>query len=175
MQRLLMVLLALVISGCVPMNAKKTAGDPHAKNLSPGCYTVDLFDPYRLEYPAEGVSAEAREFLGVWRQGAWGGDWCHDLYVTAVYPDGTVDVLDLYGPKRDVGIEATVFKRKGRIEDGALKLNSIGFATVSYRREGKYLLGFRDGIHGDFNATMIREERVAQVPLPPVNPRRKRG
>lgn len=175
MQRLLIVLLALAIAGCVPMKSKQSAGDPHAKNLKPNCYTVDLFDPYRLQYPAEGVSAEAREFLGVWRQGAWGGDWCHDLYVTAVYPDGTADVLDLYGPKRDVGIEATVFKRKGRIENGVLKLSSIGFAAVSYRREGKYLLGFRDGIHGEFDATMIREERVAQVPIPPVNPRRKRG
>ena len=175
MQRLLMVVLALAIAGCVPMKAKKQVGDPHAKNLSPGCYTVDLFDPYVLQYPEETVSAEAREFLGVWRQGAWGGDWCHDLYVTAVYPDGTVDVLDLYGPKRDSGVEATVFKRRGFIENGTLKLNSVGFAKVTYRREGRYLLGFRDGVHGEFNATMIREEKVAQVPIPPVNPRRKRG
>lgn len=175
MQRLLVILFALAIAGCVPMKGKKPAGDPHAKNLSPGCYTVDLFDPYVLQYPADSVPAEARDFLGVWRQGAWGGDWCHDLYVTAVYPDGTADVLDLYGPKRDSGIEATVFKRKGRIENGALRISSIGIAAVTYRREGKYLLGFRDGIHGEFNATMIREEKVAQVPIPPVNPRRKRS
>ena len=175
MQRLLMVLMALAIAGCVPMKAKKPAGDPHAKNLVPGCYTVDLFDPYVLQYPSDSVPAANREFLGVWRQGAWGGDWCHDLYVTAVYPDGTVDVLDLYGPKRDSGIEATVFKRRGFIEDGALKLSSIGYATVTYRREGKYLLGSRDGIHGEYSATMIREEKVAQVPIPPVNPRRRRS
>ena len=175
MQRLLTVLVALAIAGCAPMKAKKPAGDPYAKDLSPGCYTVDLFDPYNLQYPAEGVPAEHREFLGVWRQGAWGGNWCHDLYVLAVHPDGTAEVLDLYGPKRDSGIEATVFKRRGFFENGELVLRSIGYATVTYRREGKYLLGSRDGIHGEFNAVMVREEKVAQVPIPPVNPRRRRS
>ena len=175
MQRLLMVLTALAIAGCVPMKAKKQASDPYAKDLSPGCYTVDLFDPYILQYPEEAVPAAHREFLGVWRQGAWGGNWCHDLYVLAVYPDGTADVLDLYGPKRDSGVEATVFKRRAFIKDGVLNVNSIGFAKVEYRREGRYLLGARDGVHGKFNAVMVREEKVAQVPIPPVNPRRRRS
>ena len=175
MQRMLMVLLALAIAGCVSTKARKSAEDPHAKHLSPGCYTVDLFDPYVLQYPEEGVPAANREFLGVWRQGAWGGDWCHDLYVTAVHPDGSVDLLDLYGPKRDSGIEATVFKRKGFIDNGVLTVKSIGYATVNYRREGRYLLGSRDGLHGKYSAVMVREEHVAQVPIPPVNPRRRRS
>lgn len=176
MQRMIMVLLALAIAGCAPLKAKKTTVDPYAKDLRPGCYTVDLFDPYVLQYPEEAVPAANRDFLGVWRQGDWGGnDWCHDLYVTAVYPDGSVDVLDLHGPKRDSGLEATVFKRKGFIENGVLTLKSIGYATVNYRREGQYLLASRDGIHGKYSAVMVREEKVAQVPIPPANPRRQRG
>ncbi|MEM9060297.1 MAG: hypothetical protein AAGD13_07510 [Pseudomonadota bacterium] len=173
MQRLLILVMIATLAACMPQSKRPVkAGDPHAKNLVPNCYTVDLFDPYFLQYPDEKVSAEAREFLGVWRQGAWGGDWCHDLYVTAVYPDGSVDVLDLYGPLYDANIEATVFKRKGQIRDGQLIISSIGFAQAIYRREGRYLLGKRSGIHGDFNITMVREERVAEVPIPPRNPRR---
>ena len=176
MQRLLMVVFALAIAGCVPMKAKKVAvGDPHAKNLVPDCYTVDLFDPYRLEYPDQSVPAEVRQFLGVWRQGAWGGKWCHDLYVTAAYPDGTLDVLDLYGPLPGTAVEATAFKRKARVVDGELQFGSVGFATTTYRREGEYLIGVRDGVHGKFNVTMIREERLAEVPIPPVNPRRRKS
>ncbi|MEM7212821.1 MAG: hypothetical protein AAF479_13165 [Pseudomonadota bacterium] len=176
MQRLLMILLALVIAGCMPQKARKAVtGDPHAKNLSPGCYTVDLFDPYFIQYPDESVPTEVRQYLGVWRQGAWGGKWCHDLYVTAAYADGTVDVLDLYGPLPGTPVEATVFKRKGRVVNGELQLSSIGFATTTYRREGEYLLGLRDGVHGKFDVTMVREERLAEVPIPPVNPRRRRS
>ncbi|MEL7470612.1 MAG: hypothetical protein AAFN27_19325 [Pseudomonadota bacterium] len=173
MQRLLILFMLVTLAACAGQPKKPaSAGDPHAKNLVPNCYTVDLFDPYFLEYPDEKVSDESRAFLGVWRQGAWNGEWCHDLYVTAVYPDGSVDVLDLYGPLYDANIEATVFKRKGQIREGQLVINSIGFAQSVYRREGRYLLGKRSGIHGDFNITMLREERVAEVPIPPINPRR---
>lgn len=179
MQRLLILLLAFGVAGCMQLRNKQQAEGPdperHAKNLRPGCYTVDLFDPYKIEYPAATVPGDARQFLGVWRQGGWAGEWCHDLYVTAVYPDGTADVLDLHGPFRKHGIEATVFKRKARIRDGVLTFNSVGYAKVSYRREGDYLLGHREGVHGKFDATLIREERIALVPIPIANPRRKRS
>ena len=177
-QRLLILLLALGIAACNPLKNKQAQGpDPerHAKNLRPGCYTVDLFDPYKIEYPDATVPGDVRQFLGVWRQGGWDGEWCHDLYVTAVYPDGTAVVLDLHGPYTKYGVEATVFKRKGKIKDGVLTLNSIGYASVTYRREGDYLLGYREGVHGKLNATLIREERIALVPIPIANPRRKRS
>ena len=152
----------LAIAGCAGEEQPVVAQPPQpvvnvADRLSPGCYTVDLFDPYTIEAPTPDVPADATAFLGVWRNGAWNGDWCHDLYVTRIAADGSVEVLDAYGPWRAAGIEATVFRRNGHIDDGVLTFHSQG-GTVQYRREGEYLVGSRRGTCGNMEITMSRQD-----------------
>jgi len=170
------VLAALALMGCVEQSQTEPTQQKTEFELSqalvPGCYTVDLFDPYTLEYPGEDVSVEYRRFLGVWKNGAWGGEWCQDIYITKIYPDGSVDLIDAHGPFRAANIEATVFKRKGRIRDGVLTFSSFGKTQASYQLGGSYLVGRRKDYLGDFEITMNRTEGLAWVPIPPKNPRR---
>jgi hypothetical protein len=177
MNRLAAAIGLLAIAGCASEERQANVEADIGKRLSPGCYTVDLFDPYTIERPGPGVPEDARAFLGVWKNGAWGGHWCHDLYITRAFADGSVELLDAYGPYREVGIEATVFKRKGQVEDGVLTFRSQHKSPVRYRVVGDYLVGERRGKLGTFEITMSREEglppgqAVAQVPLPPRKPR----
>lgn len=153
------VLAAITVAGCGGSDSKdEVAVDAPA--LSPGCYTVDLFDPFTIKAPPPEIAEEADDFLGVWMNGAWDGKWCHDLYVTSVNADGSVEVLDAYGPYVPAGVEATVFRREGHLKDGVLTLHSQG-ATVTYHRDGAYLVGTRKGAYGDFDIIMSREKNVA--------------
>ncbi len=163
---------ALALAGCVQPKPKPTVD--LSKNLKPGCYTVDLFTPYRIEYPGADVPADARQFLGVWKNGAWNGDWCHDLYVTKVHADGRVEALDAHGPSPYTGVDATAFKRTGSIKNGVMTFRVDGF-PVRYRIVDGFLIGNRKVINGTLDITMSREDGIAQVPIPPVNPRRQRG
>ena len=175
MKRLAAVIGLLAIAGCAQEKRAEVETDLR-KQLSPGCYTVDLFDPYTIEYPGPDVPEDARAFLGVWKNGAWGGHWCHDLYITRAFADGSVELLDAYGPFRQAGIEATVFKRKGRVKDGVLTFRSQNGSLVEYRIVDDYLVGQRRGTLGKFEITMSREDglgimpAVAQVPMPPRKP-----
>lgn len=170
--RRIVVLLALgALAACAPERKAKIEVDLRER-LSPDCYTVDLFDPYRLEYPSAEVSAENRKFLGVWKNGAWGGNWCHDLYITKVSPDGTVELLDAYGPSAKHGHEATVYKRTGRIDKGVLTFMSHKQTPVSYKLAGEYLVGTRKDLFGTIEITMSRTDRLAEVPVPPRRPAR---
>lgn len=179
MRRLLMAVLAAAagaaIAGCTPV--KKTTAVAAAPDLSDqlsvGCYTVDLFDPYRIEYPKAGVSPENAKFLGVWKDGAWDGKWCHDLYITDVRADGTVTVLDAYGPNKARNWEAQVYKRTGRIVDGVLTFNGVLGAQLEYRLVGnRFLVGKRSDFVAKETITLAKSEGVALVPVPPRNPRR---
>ncbi len=163
---------AALLAACVQPKPKKKID--LADSLKPGCYTVDLFTPYQIEYPDAQVPADARQFLGVWKNGAWNGRWCHDLYVTKVYADGRVDVLDAHGPSPYTGVDATAFKRTGSIKNGVMNLRIDGF-PVTYRIVDGYLVGNRKIKSGALEITMSREDGIAQVPIPPVNPRRSRG
>lgn len=157
-RHLLAALAVLAVAGCggkEPEVAKVDLGD----QLSPDCYTVDLFDPFTIRNPPTEVASEANKFLGVWMHGAWDGKWCHDLYIINVSADGTVDLLDAYGPYRAAGLEATVFRRKGKLKDGVLTFHSRG-GTVHYRRDGDYLVGTRKGTLGNFDIIMSREDNV---------------
>lgn len=169
MRRILALLALGALAACAPQQKAKIEEDL-GKRLSPGCYTVDLFDPYRLEYPEAGVPAENRKFLGVWKNGAWGGNWCHDLYITKVLADGSVELLDAYGPSSKHGHEATVYKRKGKIENGVLTFMSHKQTPVSYTLAGEYLIGTRKDLFGTIEITMSRTDRVAEVPVPPRKP-----
>lgn len=159
-------------AACVQPKPKKTTS--LADNLKQDCYTVDLFTPYQIEYPDARVPADARQFLGVWKNGAWNGDWCHDLYVTKVHADGRVEVLDAHGPSPYTGVDATAFKRTGTIKNGVMSLRVDGF-PVTYRVVDGLLVGQRKILNGSLAITMSREDGIAQVPIPPVNPRRRRG
>ncbi len=160
MKRYLAVLAVAAVAGCAEEKPKEVAVVSVADRLSPECYTVDLFDPFTIARPAPEVPPETSAFLGVWKQGAWNGQWCHDLYVTQVSADGNVEVLDAYGPYTAAGIEATVFKRTGRIKDGVLTFHSQG-GKVEYRVDGKYLVGKRKGTLGNMEITMSRQNDVA--------------
>lgn len=169
MQKFLALAALVIVSACVekkPEPPKKSL----AENLVSDCYTVDLFDPFQIEYPDGSVPADSRAFLGVWKQGAWNGNWCHDLYVTKVHADGRVEVLDAHAPDLKGGNDATVFKRTGRIEDGVLTLVSLGSAQVKYRVEGDFLLGERIDAFGKSEIVLGREVGLAQVPIPPIKP-----
>jgi hypothetical protein len=177
MKRFVAVVGLLAIAGCAEQKQAQVEVDI-SKRLSPGCYTVDLFDPYEIKTPTPDVPPEVSAFLGVWKNGAWGGKWCHDLYITEAHPDGRVVLLDAHGPYLEANIMPTVFKRKGRVEDGVLKFTSQHGSPVEYRIVGEYLVGERRGTLGTFEITMSRVDglgplpAVAQVPLPPRKPLR---
>ena len=161
MKRHMAVIAVVALVGCAEEKPVEVAVevDPSAK-LSPGCYTVDLFDPYTIENPAPEIAQEAHKFLGVWKDGAWNGTWCHDLYVMQVATDGSVTVLDAYGPYHNAGMEATAFRRIGTLKDGVLSFHSRG-GRVEYRRDGEYLVGTRKGTLGKMEITMSRQQNVA--------------
>lgn len=175
MRSLLWVALAATLAACGAAKKKPAEvyqGNP-ADNLSIGCYTVDLFDPYRIQYPESGVSAEDAKFLGVWKDAAWSPeDWCHDLYITEVRADGTAILLDAYGPNTKRGTEAVVFKRTANIKDGVLTFSTVGSAAVKYRIVDGYLVGERKDLATTLKTTMRRADGIAFVPVPPRNPRR---
>lgn len=160
MKKYLAVLAVTAVAGCAAEKPQEVAAVSPAELLDPECYTVDLFDPFTIKEPTPEVPEEASAFLGVWKQGAWNGQWCHDLYVTQVTADGEVEVLDAYGPYRAAGIEATVFKRTGRIRDGVLTLHSQG-GKVEYKLDGGYLVGKRRGTLGNMEIVMSRQQNVA--------------
>ena len=169
---------ALALAGCNLGTTKSekapVAAVNHHANLSLGCYTVDLFDPYHLKEPAPETPPELAGFVGVWKDAAWNGVWCHDLYITEVRPDGTVVLLDAYGPYKPGKLEATVFKRNATIKDGVLRFTAIGGAVVSYELagNGKYLVGKRLDALGRYEITMQKVDGFAMVPVPQANPAR---
>ncbi|MEM9138603.1 MAG: hypothetical protein AAGB15_02135 [Pseudomonadota bacterium] len=174
MRGLIAMCIVAALAACEPMARKQTAdtGPNLADRLSPGCYTVDLFDPYRINYPEGGVSPDQAAFLGRWTDAAWNGDWCHELYITDIASDGTVSLLDAYGPYPKLGIEAQVFRRTARIENGELSFTSVAKAGVTYKMQDGYLVGRRVDLWGEYDVTMAKRQGVALVPIPPKNPRR---
>ncbi len=175
MLRLTIIAVLLAVAACDVTNRKPppvAARANHADNLILGCYTVDLFDPYKIEYPAANVPPAMSKFLGVWKDAGWNGKWCHDLYITEVRADGTVTLLDAYGPNLGQGLEATVFRRTARIVNGVLTFNAIGHAPVSYELadNGSFLLGKRIDGSGRYVITMQRVDGVILPPIPPRKP-----
>lgn len=170
MYRFFLTLGVIMLAGC----AAKPKGPPEdllAKQLKPGCYTVDLFDPFDVIAPARDVPKNVSAFLGAWKDGAWDGRWCHELIVTKVFADGRVELLDLYGPLHDYGLQATVFRRKGTIIDGKLQVGTIGHSTATYERVGKYLVGRRTGRIGTYEITMAKDSRITELRIPIPVPR----
>lgn len=131
------------------------------------CYTVDLFDKYRIKKPGAGVNAEMAALLGEWGNGAWDGEWCHDLYVLEVRKDGVAKVIETFGPSQNWGRRAAAFRRTGSVSrDGVLTLTA-GNVVSKYRvrngqlhgerREGRQAKPFRIVLNHDGVYSPIRE------------------
>ena len=160
--RIVPAFLCLALAACSSSDrssstvATAAAVDPYMMTRDDSCYTVDLFTPARIKVPGREVPEEWRGFSGRWGGGAWEGEWCHDLYVLEIKPDGTVHVIDTHAPLPEWGKLATAFRRTGRIDDdGRLRL-SYGHVDVEYwLQEGK-LLGHRDEGRGLWEIAMVR-------------------
>lgn len=175
MHRLFAAVLVVSLAGCMQPPKKPVAVAPPdlSDQLKVGCYTVDLFDPYKINYPKGAVPPEYVKFLGVWKDGAWDGKWCHDLYITDVTADGTVTLLSAYGPNTARKWEAQIYKRTGKITDGVLSFDGVLGAKKSYRLVGnRFLVGERNDFVAKETITLARRDGLAFVPVPPKNPRR---
>lgn len=164
------------------ISAGTSAAVPQGNTHEPrrDCYTVKLFDPYRLAKPQEGTPVEFSRYVGVYKYAAWNGFWCHDLYVIDVGPDGTARILDAYGPNANQGREATIFQRTGRVQDGELRFVSLGGAKVKYRlsSDNKRLFAERNEGFRNYKATAERVDGLKGLPkgmlVSPTPPRRKK-
>lgn len=162
----LIVAAGLVLLGCAekPKEVAQTAPQIQTR---PDCYTVVLFDKHPIVPPEAGVPPEYAQYLGQWKQGAWNGEWCHDLLVTEVKKDGEVRLVEMHAPYEPWGQPASAFKRVGRIDkDGQLILR-YGTESIRYRLEGGRMIAERSGIHGNLVA-MLQQD--GYTPLPPARP-----
>jgi hypothetical protein len=118
--------------------------DPFLTTRDDSCYTVDLFSPAPVVAPGAEVPEKWRAFSGRWGGGAWEGEWCHDLHVLSIAPDGEVVLIETHAPHYAWGKPATAFRRKARIDsDGRLRM-AYGRTEVEYWYEGGLLFGLRD-------------------------------
>jgi hypothetical protein len=53
--------------------------------------------PYKVEPPAAQVPPEMRAFSGPWI-GTWDSGVCNAIVIESIQPDGTVRILDVFGP-----------------------------------------------------------------------------
>lgn len=140
--------LAGLAAGCaMAPEAPDPARVAHEQTFRPDCYTVDLFTPAPIEPAAEaaeeGVPEHHAAYLGRWGGGAWDGEWCHDLHVLDVEPDGRAIVVETHAPYPAWGKPVTAYRRTGRIgEDGRLRLQ-YGPTRVEYWVEDGALFGVR--------------------------------
>lgn len=164
------LLLACVACVACAHKPEKTEVKPvadYSQYTDSSCYTVDLFDEWKIAPPAADVPDRYKGYLGDWGNGAWNGNWCHDLRVLKVTADGRVDVLDMHAPDANLKYPATVFRRKGIIDkDGNLRF-SYGRETHVYRLDGRFLVGKREGKLGQYKIALTRKD---VVPLPPTRP-----
>lgn len=114
---------------------------PKVELYNPDCYTVDPYQPIRIDKPAASVPDNMKAFLGAWSGGAWDGTVCHDLWVMSVDAKGNVLMFDAHGP--GFFPDATAFTRKGQItSDGKLQVRK-GPAMVEYWIQDGRLYGSR--------------------------------
>ncbi len=144
MTRVLIIALALAAAGCASEKPAPRATTAFAETVDPSCYTVDLFTPPNFVEPNGEVPDGWRGFTGRWGGGAWAGEWCHDLYVLEVQPDGLVRLIETHAPYEAWGKPATAFRRTARIgDDGRLRL-AYGRVQIEYWIEDGRLLGLRE-------------------------------
>lgn len=179
MLRLSALALAMLAAGCSmgtgtggaePAGAAAAPQGPaeaHAHLRDASCYTVDLYDPVPVEEPGPEVPAEYAQFLGSWENGAWDGEWCHDLLIFRVEANGRVHLLDMHAPYEKYGLSPTVFQRTARIHDDGTLRFAYGTETRRYRLERNILVGERRGGYGRMEVALVDPERV---PMPRPRP-----
>lgn len=144
MTRAIIIALALAVAGCGGGKPKPEPSAGFEETVDASCYTVDLFQKPRFVEPNGEVPSAWRGFTGRWGGGAWAGQWCHDLYVLEVKPDGLVRLIETHAPFEAWGKPATAFSRTARIdEDGRLRL-AYGRVKIEYWIENGRLLGVRN-------------------------------
>jgi hypothetical protein len=132
------------LAGCMSSAPPPRTDVAFEETRDASCYTVDLFTKPRFVKPGDNVPRNWRDFAGVWGGGAWDGQWCHDLYILEVQPDGLVRLIETHAPYEPWGKRATAFQRTGRIgEDGRLRLR-YGRTVSEYWVENGTLFGRQD-------------------------------
>ncbi|MGB0505511.1 MAG: hypothetical protein ACPGGK_04875 [Pikeienuella sp.] len=124
MQRILLSFMLVASVACAPAPQKKATG-PTAfdKTVDKSCYTVEIDSPAKIKKPAPTVPTALRALSGRWGGGAWGGQWCHDLHVLSVEPDGRAVVIEAHAPYEPWGKNATAFRRNANVSsDGTLRM-----------------------------------------------------
>ena len=166
MSRIAFLAVCLIAAGCAQKEKVAEKPKDYTTFLNSDCYTVDLFDKHEIIPASAQVPAAFHGYLGDWGNGAWNGSWCHDLRVLNVTPTGEVDLLDMHAP-RTVDSPATVFRRKGIIDnDGNLRF-AYGKEVHIYRLDGRFLVGKRVGDQGSLDIAMTRKD---VVPFPVARP-----
>ena len=168
LRHIVIVAVSVLVLGCAEKakDVAKVAAEPGIDTRS-DCYTVVLFDKHPIKAPAEGVTPEQARFLGHWKQGAWNGEWCHDLLITEVKKGGEVRMVDMHAPYEPWGQPASAFQRTGQIgDDGKLRVR-YGTESITYSVVDGQLYAERSGIHGDLVALL---EQDGYVPVPPIRP-----
>ena len=146
----------LALSGCLAQTQSAAPVDPYIATRDDSCYTVDLFTPARIKVPGQDIPEAWRNFSGRWGGGAWEGEWCHDLYVLEIEPNGTVHVISAHAPLPAWGKQATAFRRTAQIDrDGRMRMR-IGRTMVEYWLEDDRLHGHRDEGVGQWEIAMVR-------------------
>ena len=88
--------------------------------------------PYTVVPPAADVPANMRAFSGPWI-GTWATGICNAVIIESIQPDGTVSILDVFGP--DSGKPAGSLRYAGKIVGNTLssagRTNSIEFTQTS--------------------------------------------
>ena len=88
--------------------------------------------PYTLVPPAADLPANMRAFSGVW-VGAWPSGICNAVVIESIKPDGTVSILDVFGP--DSGKPPGTLRYAGKIVGDTLtsagRSKSIEFSPTS--------------------------------------------
>lgn len=135
-------LAALALTACAPKTVKK-GPTPYDATVVADCYTVELFTVAKIETPSAEVPAAWAAYSGKWGKAAWEGKWCHDLHVTKINADGTVEVMSLHAPYEPWGKPATAFRRKAYMtKDNHLRVLYSG-VEIDYWIENGRLYGLR--------------------------------
>ena len=151
-----------VVAGCAKEPEPVQAPEPEPELTRADCYTVVLFDDPQVQEPGENVPPAYAGYLGSWTRGAWDGEWCHELLVTQVSPDGAVELYELHAPYPEWGQPASAFKRTARIDDNGDLRFRYGTESLRYDLvEGK-LYAERSGRFGKLEAVLVAPD--AEVP-----------
>lgn len=157
-KKFVILAVAGLVAACGAQKQKVAKVDPYAATRDDSCYTVDLFTKVEIARPSESVPKDWRAFSGRWGGGKWAGEWCHDLYVLDIAPDGQVHLVETYAPYEPWGKRATAFRRVAQIgEDGRLRLN-YGRVKLVYWVENGVMYGARDEGLGAQPIAMVRRD-----------------